>query len=172
MSRLIQAMQAILSYYDGDLYNSALTKMVYLVDLTSVKETGEQITGIKWERDHHGAFVWDILDCAKERLDLFSIVLESSNKRRIILRESVKDYSIPDDILLLVEVIVRNIPNPKHNFLEFKRYVYETSPMLTSIERGPLDLKAALEATHAIEETDKIMAGPEWDEALEYLAAN
>jgi hypothetical protein len=165
-------MQALLSRSGGWLYNSALTKLVYLVDVESVRRHGEQLSGISWKRDNFGPFVWDVIDCAKENPDFFEIVNEGGDRRRIHLR-SMCEVALSESAEGLIKDVLTKTPDPKHNFNAFKAYVYRTAPMIVSSDNGPLNLAEAVQEAGKVDElVNSIVGNPEWSEAFRYLAAN
>ncbi|MDM8537669.1 Panacea domain-containing protein [Desulfobacterales bacterium HSG17] len=164
-------MQKILARYDGQLHNAALTKMVYLIDIESVKKTGNQITSISWVRDNYGPFVWDVLNSASENQALFAIGNEGNGKRLICSQIDIEIERCEVDELLAE--LVEKIPNPKTNFLSFVDYVYDTPPMFISTSNGPLDIQEAMESAKEVDElVEELLSDPEWDEAFAYLAAH
>lgn len=170
--QLKNIMQSVLSRYDGWMYNAALTKFIYLVDIESVRKSGKQITHITWYRNNYGPFVWDVLNCAKEMPHIFEIYTEPGNKRHICLK-NVESYRNSDDIETLIDKIINSIPNPKTDFSGFKEYVYTTPPMILSRQNGLLDIAKAVFADQEVNDfADTLFNVPEWDKAFEYLAAN
>ena len=168
-------MISVLSKHDKWLYNAALTKFIYLVDVESVRRYERQITEIIWFRNNFGPFVWDVHNCAKEFPDIFDIqavVEKGMEKRRIVL----KDYFEFDTTILAESIIcdvIKKSPNPKTNFLEFKDVVYSTPPMLLSKGNGVLNMKKSIIAAKEVDNLfDSYLNTPEWQEAFEYLAMN
>lgn len=169
---LKEIMKSVLSKYERWLYNAALTKFIYLVDLESVRKHGRQITGIRWYRDNYGPFVWDVLDCAKEFPIIFGIQTEQHEKRRIILKDNFRPDT-SDDVESIICDVIRKSPNPKTNFIDFKNFVYSTPPMLLSDGNGVLDMEKTIIAAKEIDDLfDSYLNTPEWDEAFDYLAKN
>lgn len=159
----------ILKKYGGSLHNAALAKMVYLVDIEAVSRFGAQVTDIEWLRDNYGPFVWDILECVKENPATFSIT-EYEGKRLISLKD--EKCSLPSEVSELVDEVVKKAPDPNKNFIAFRKYVYETPPMMLSKCNGPLEIKEAMDAAKIVDEILEDLDTPEWHEAFEYLAAN
>lgn len=169
--RLTDLMQKILARYDGQLYNAALTKMVYLVDIESIKKSGKQVSSIEWVRNNYGPFVWDIFTCASEQNDLFSISNGNNGKRLICSKFDTPLKRCEVDELL--DELVEKIPNPKINLLSFVDYVYATPPMVISTGNGPLNIQDSMESAKEVDElAEELFSDPEWNEAFEYLAAN
>ncbi|MDM8537791.1 Panacea domain-containing protein [Desulfobacterales bacterium HSG17] len=170
--QLKDVMQSVLSRYDKWMYNSALTKFIYLMDIEAVRKFGKQITHIKWYRDNYGPFVWDVLNCAQEMPSIFEVHTEPGNKRRICLK-NVEPVQDSGEIEILLDEIVNKIPNPKTDFPGFKEYVYATPPMILSRQNGLLDIVKAVFADQEVNEfSEALFNVPEWDKAFEYLAAN
>jgi len=166
-------MAAVLSRFDGSLYNSALTKFIYLLDIEAVFRNSKQVSAIKWRRDNHGPFVWDILNCAREDKSLFTILPEAADKRRIVLLDKGYIPHVDNEVIGILEEVIAKTPNPKTHFIDFVDYVYQTPPMLLSRKNGPLDIHGAMEAAREVNEvSDVLLNTAEWDEALRYLAAN
>jgi hypothetical protein len=165
-------MQAILMRYNGWLYHGALASVIYLVDITSVKRYGRQVTDIQWYRNNYGPFAWNILDCAKEHSPIFEIHIEPGNQQRITVNKA-EDIKIPREIEALIDEVVHAVPNPQMSPQEFKEYVYETAPMLLSRSNGPLDIKKAIATAQTVDEVaDTMLNTKEWDETFEYLATH
>ncbi len=165
-------MVAILRKYGGELYNSALTKLVYLVDIEAVKRFGDQVSHINWVRDNFGPFVWDIVDQAEKDRETFEVVCDDfyKNKRRIILKNPEK-ISSEQWIIDIIDHIYNTVPNPKENFLEFTKYVYNTIPMSLSTRKHSLNIKEDILTAIEVEQfVDETLNNPEWREAIQYLA--
>lgn len=171
-TQLKNLMYVILQKYDGTLYNSALTKLVYLVDITSLYRYGKQVTDIEWKRDNFGPYVWDILNCAYANTNLFRVIGFVDNKKRIELIEG-GDCGIDPNTVDVLENIFDTAPNPNFSFNAFVEYVYSTPPMLLSKRLGDLNAKEIMNEVREIDEfTNELFSDPEWNEAFEYLAAN
>ncbi len=169
-AQLKDLMQVILTRYDGWLYNAPLTELIYLVDVEAVRRIGDQVTDIEWRRDNFGPFVWDVIDCAKLNNALFEVQAEVGNKRKIICKNP--QFELPEFVVELVDFVVKSVPDPKASFSTFKDYVYSTPPMILSKGNGPLYIERAMEAARDVDEIIRLTDTPEWEEALEYLAAN
>lgn len=170
--QLKNIMQAVLSRYDGWLYNAALTKFIYLLDIESIERSGKSLSNIQWYRDNYGPFVWDVLNCANEMPHIFEIHTEPGNKRRICLisRENNQETG---EIEKLMDEVISKIPNPKTNFSAFKDYVYATPPMILSRGNGFLNVADTVFADQEVNDfSDELFSDPEWDEAFAYLAEN
>lgn len=166
---LKDVMQAILVRYGGWLYNAALVKFLYLLDIESVRCYGSQVTKIQWVKNNYGPFVWDVVQCAKDHGEYFAICYEDG-KRRIVCTNP--QYSIPQEVESLIENVITVIPNPQKDFAAFKAYVYNTPPMLLARKNGPLDIGSAMQAERDVRTVLEMLDTPEWNEALAYLAAN
>lgn len=79
---LKEIMKIVLMKYSGDLYNSTLTKLIYLLDLESVKKTGNQISNIHWRKDAYGPFVWDVINCAETYTNDFEVICQVRNEQK------------------------------------------------------------------------------------------
>lgn len=164
-------MHAILFRSGGWLYNSALTKLIYLVDVEHVTRYGEQLSSIFWRRDNYGPFVWDVIDCAKDNPEIFEIISEE-DKRRIHLR-SMRGVPLSWSAEGLIEDVLSKAPDPKRDFNAFKAYVYKTAPMIVSSGNGPLDVPGAVREAGKVDALmNSIVENAEWSEAFRYLAAN
>ena len=161
----------ILKRYDGSLYNAALAKLVYLVDVEAMKSNGTQISSISWIRDNYGPFVWDIINVAGFCTDVFNVIYEAGNKKLIELKPGC-DAEIPEWVERVIDNVVAKTPNPKNNFVAFKDYVYKTAPMLLSTCNGPLNIAEATSALNDVEATLSMMDTHEWRNAIDYLAQN
>ena len=174
MTTLKEIMIAFLNKFDGSLYNAALTKLVYLFDIEHLYKYDLQASSVKWVRDSYGPFVWDIYQTAEKNHDIFKINIvqgEKYNKNLISLKN--KDFvSLDKKINYLVDKVFIEVPNPKHNFIEFRDYVYSTAPMVVSEGLGPLELEESVSTEKEIEEIFIEMDSPEWHEGMEWLAAH
>jgi hypothetical protein len=160
-------------YGDGELYNSAITKLVYLIDIEFAKRYGKQLTDIQWQRDSYGPFVWDIMDCAGDNPDMFEIREVEGSKRRIRAKEDTETKIVlTKNAMDIVELVIEKYPNPNVNFGAFLKSVYETPPMILSTRNGPLRV---VENMIIDKETDELfdeLDTPEWNETFDFLAAN
>lgn len=170
--QLKDLMDAVLKRYGGSLYNSTLTKFIYLIDVETVRKLNTQVTCIKWTKNHFGPFVWDIIDCAKLNPDIFKIDEISPNKRLITLLKDTETV-LPNEIKTIIDDIQKRVPNPTLSFVAFKDYVYKTPPMVLSRGHGPLDLERSIKAAIEVDAlSDTLSNDPEWEESFKYLAAN
>ncbi len=168
--KLREIIKEILSHY-GELYNAALTKMVFLVDWEAAKRWGCSVSGLKWKRQNHGPFLWDVLNCAKAYPELFEIV-EAGEKRLVRLKDWTP-ANVSPQVRKLIQEIVAKIPDPRTDFKVFVEYVYQTDPMrLTLSPYERIDLVEVAKALKDVEETEIELSTPEWKEALSYLAAH
>ncbi len=172
---LKEIMKIVLMKYGGDLYNSALTKLIYLLDLESVKRTGSQITNIHWRKDSYGPFVWNVIHCAEEYKDDFDVVYQEGTNRDKKLIQVKNLHNIPQNASVeeLVDAIKDQIPDPKVNFLKFVDAVYQTLPMQFAWGRhDEIDIQTAVNAEREVETLASELDTPEWNEAFSYLAAH
>jgi hypothetical protein len=147
--------------------NAPLTKLVYLVDLETVRRYGRQVSNITWVRDHYGPFVWDILDTAENSPERFRVRTYSGNKRYIELIS--RDTGIIEPwVEGVVDNVIASAPDP-HRFQPFLNFVYDTAPMALSTGLGPLCISEAIDAEKDVEATLGMIDTPEWDEAMEWL---
>ena len=166
-------LQAILRQYKGQLYNYALTKLVYLVDLESVRRTGKQLTDIKWVRNSYGPFVWDVLECANQHHEIFKVFVEDKDKKKVVLNAHGDNDLAPDEVLTIVRTVALSAPDPNLCPEDFLNYVYATPPMVVSQGFGPLDtVESVLAADEMNEFFDSMADNEEFHEAMSYLAAN
>ncbi|GEM_PF-3570194 len=171
---LKELMKLTLQEYGGALYNSALTKLIYLLDIESVKQTGEQITPIHWRKDYYGPFVWDIINCAeKDTLDFEVIYQPATNgeKKLILLKEPIQVNS-QSNIKKWLCKVKNHAPDPNRDFSKFLRYVYDTTPMQVALGNKELDIKSAIKAEQEVNALLAELDTPEWDEAFQYLASH
>lgn len=169
--KLKELMKLILKRY-GELYNSELTKLVYLIDVESVRRSGEQITDITWRKGFYGPFVQDIINCAEKNRDEFEIAYKegvSSEKKRIALK-TVATLKSETDIETLIDEVKNDAPNPNSDFSGFRNYVCETIPMKLCWSGSELNIKAAMEAENEVNELCSDLDTQEWNEAFNYLA--
>ncbi len=160
-------------YGGGGQYNSAITKLIYLIDIEFAKRYGKQLTDIQWQRDSYGPFVWNIMDCARDNPEMFEIRGVEGSKRRITAKEDTEtEIVLTQDAMDIVELVIKKYPNPNVNFRAFLKSVYETPPMILSTSNGPLRV---VENMIIDKETDELfdeLDTPEWNEAFDFLAAN
>jgi hypothetical protein len=172
MGGLENLMAEILRRYNGSLYNYALTKLVYLVDVHHAAKHGRTVTGIDWKRDHYGPFVWEIIDTARRENQVFSVSIVGENKKVVSLRPG-QGGQLPREVTEAIDEVVTAAPDPNHGLEAFLKYVYSTPPMKLSRGRGSLNVVEAMEAWQDVDETTEAMFNdPDWDEALRFLAAN
>ena len=163
-------LQAVLGKFDGWLYNEALTKFVYLMDLEAVKVYEEQITDINWFRNYSGPFTRDILDCVSANRTIFYVITDGQTKIGLNIHTVL---TIDSDVQMIIDKVANETPDPKGNYGAFKQYVYSTDPMVVSKSMGPLNIKRVVEASKNVDEVaDVLLNTPEWDEAFEYLATH
>ncbi|ACL04276.1 hypothetical protein Dalk_2583 [Desulfatibacillum aliphaticivorans] len=172
--KLENLLQAILSHYEGNLDVSTLTKMVYLVDLESVRRHGVQISCIEWVRDNCGPFGSEVQNCALQNPDLFDVKNEKNGDSLIGLKDGTSPLStVSSDVLDIVKAVISNTPNPRENYRSFVDYVYKTAPMLLSTQNGPLDVVASILSEQEVDAfIHSVADDEEWQAAMDYLAVN
>ncbi|KJR41845.1 hypothetical protein MCHI_002265 [Candidatus Magnetoovum chiemensis] len=161
---------AVLKRYDGNMYNFALTKFIYLIDMFNAYRTGKQLTNIKWIKSQYGPFVWDIIDVVRGLRNLFYIE-EIGDRERIYLNED--NLAIDKTISDLVDEIANNVPDPNRYPSSFRAYIYNT-PQMSELSSGQeIDLERIMKAERFIDEIYiEYSNDADFDEALEYLANN
>ena len=150
MSQTEQLLNYIIQNLSGKITKTQLIKLVYLMDLESVRFTGTQISNIKWKFHHYGPY--------DENLDGRLKKLEK-NSTIVVQQKSKKDH--PDDIYFLYQYTGKKI---KYEFEPMKKqiidtilsqygsftldallkYVYETEPMRKAKKGQYLNLKSLL----------------------------
>ncbi|MCP4399557.1 MAG: SocA family protein [bacterium] len=172
---LKEIMKIVLMKYGGELYNSVLTKIIYLLDLESVKRTGNQISDIHWRKDSHGPFVWNVIHYAEEYTDDFDVIYQEGTNGDKKLIQVKQNRNIPQNASVeeLIDAIKNQVPDPKENFLQFVDAVYQTLPMQFAWGRhDEIDIQTAVKAEREVELLASELDTPEWNEAFSYLAAH
>ncbi|OQX23688.1 MAG: hypothetical protein BWK80_24715 [Desulfobacteraceae bacterium IS3] len=168
---LKEVMKLILKKYGG-LYNFALTKLVYLIDVESVRRTGEQITNINWRKGVYGPFVHDIINCAEKNRDEFEVTYKEgfNGEKKLIDLKASATLKLETDIEALIDEVKNNAPNPNSDSSSFRDYIYETIPMKVCWSGSELNIKAAMKAEREVDELCFELDTQEWNEAFNYLA--
>jgi hypothetical protein len=166
---LKELMKLILKRYGG-LYNFALTKLVYLIDLESVRRTGEQITNINWRKGFYGPFVQDIINCAEKNRNDFEVTYKEgfNGEKKLINLKTPATLKLEANIEALIDEVKNNAPNP--NSSSFRDYIYETIPMKICWSGSELNIKVALKAEKEVDELCSELDTQEWNDAFNYLA--
>ena len=150
MFKTEQLIDYIIQNLSGKITKTQLVKLIYLVDLESVRFTGTQASDIKWKFHHYGPYD-ENLDGRLKKLEKNSIIT--------VQQKSKKDH--PDDIYFLYQHTGKEM---KYEFEPMKKqiidtilsqygsftldallkYVYETEPMRKSKRGQYLNLKSLL----------------------------
>ncbi|MCI4626949.1 MAG: hypothetical protein L3V56_13470, partial [Candidatus Magnetoovum sp. WYHC-5] len=112
---------AVLKKYDGHMYNSTLTKFIYLIDITNSYNTGWQLINVKWIKEKYGPFSWDIIRTVEKFPTLFNIQYDAAtNTKHIFLKDNT--LTIDTAISNLISEIAAKVPNPHNEIDAFVEY--------------------------------------------------
>jgi hypothetical protein len=128
--------------YPNELSKARLTKMVYLADWRSAITRHRQITSIRWRYNHHGPYVKDVEDLARNdpALTITRTYNAFGSEKEVI---SAKDGAamsppLPDEERKVLDYVIE-ITAPMY-WDEFVQLVYSTWPILTQPRYETLDL--------------------------------
>jgi hypothetical protein len=127
--------------YPSELSKARLTKMIYLADWRSAITRGRQITNIQWRYNHHGPYVRDVEQLARNDV-AFNIVKTynafGSEKEVISATDGAKIGRLLDEERRVLDHVIE-ITAPMY-WDEFVQLVYSTWPILTQPRYENLDL--------------------------------
>jgi hypothetical protein len=127
--------------YKDDLSKTRLTKIAYLADWKSAIERDQQITNIRWEFNHYGPYVDDVIETARNDLR-FEIVLTRNYygepKEVIRVREGVAEPAIDPGEKVILDFIIKK--SSSKNWGDFINLVYSTYPIITQLRFSEIDL--------------------------------
>ncbi|MGO9482409.1 MAG: Panacea domain-containing protein [Candidatus Kryptoniota bacterium] len=144
MSKLVDVLVYLLKNYPhkSELSNARLTKLVYLADWKFALKNKKQITGIQWEFNNFGPFVWDIYNCAKDNPSIFEIenTQNSFGHKKTLIKLSNENYpiNIPIDEKNMLDFVINS--TKQYDWNRFIQLVYSTFPILSSDRGDMLDL--------------------------------
>ena len=128
--------------HKSELSKARLTKMVYLADWKCALDYGNQLTRIRWEFNHHGPYVDDVVQCACDHPDDFEIAKTSnaygSPKEVITLRPAISESNMPDDVKTILDFVIKATA-PLY-WAPFIKLVYSTYPIVTQPRGARLNL--------------------------------
>ncbi|MDQ4119835.1 MAG: Panacea domain-containing protein [Acidobacteriota bacterium] len=117
-----------------ELSNARVTKMVYLCDWKHSIDFGCQITNIIWYFDSFGPFVWDVVDTAKQHLELFEVEssFTPSGNPKVLINAKQVNYSpiLAESEKKVADHVVQS--TKIKTWEEFINLVYSTYPILTA----------------------------------------
>ena len=117
-----------------DFSNARVTKMVYLCDWKCAIENGCQMTSIKWYFDNYGPFVWDVLDTAREKSDVFFINKTQNDygnaKAEIGLKSDDFAPNLSEEEKKVADHVIEQTKNL--SWRDFINLVYSTYPVVST----------------------------------------
>ena len=128
--------------FSQELSNARLTKIIYLCDWQSCKESGQQMTSIEWYFDNFGPYVNDVRDGAinSNELDVVDTInVYGTPKTQIIAKANVGYGDIDERSKKIIDdVMDRTKTMFWKNFID---YVYSTEPIKNNSRYSYLDLE-------------------------------
>ncbi len=144
---MVSTVESLLVYilskypYANDLSASRIAKLVYLVDWKFALEYDKQLTDTSWHFNHHGPYVSDFLNIAKNN-DTMSIEettnIYGSRKQLFKLNYEHVEIHISDEVREIVDFVIKATCNKNHD--EFIKLVYSTYPVISGDRHSPLNL--------------------------------
>lgn len=135
--------------YKDELSNARVTKMVYLADWRAAIQNREQITTVKWEFNHYGPWVPDVIETAKSDPDLEVYTGETMYGSPKKLIRTTSDAAVSHLRLWESAALDHVIEQTKDlNWSQFIELVYSTYPIVSKSRYSDLDL-VALAADYA-----------------------
>ena len=126
--------------HKGDLSKARLNKIVYLADWLSALETGQQVSNIRWQYNHYGPYVDDIINEVRgnARLHLKSTHNFYGDLKEIISSDADYQGELPETASVHLDKAMQE--SASRNFNEFIDLVYSTYPVKSQQKGQALDL--------------------------------
>jgi hypothetical protein len=127
--------------YKNELSNARLTKMIYLADWRAAITRGRQITDLRWEFNHYGPYLHDVIDEARANPEFHvntGHTVYGSRKQVIAL----VDGAPPTDLEHWEEEALKHVIGETSSLTwsEFIGLVYSTYPIVSQDRYNTLDL--------------------------------
>jgi hypothetical protein len=137
--------------HKNELSNARVTKMVYLADWRSAITRGKQLTNIPWVFNHHGPFVYDVLDAVRDD-PAFEVVstrnMYGAPKDLLRAANDVSYPSLEEDEKDVLDFVVET--SAEKNWDDFMRLVYSTYPIVARERYTKLDLVELAKEYHEV----------------------
>ena len=131
------------SYPNKDhLFNSRITKMIYLADWFSAVVFNHQVSPIQWYFNNFGPYVNDGIETASKTPELFNIITVEnyygSEKKVIMTTGNPYSPILTREDIISIDHVIEVTKNK--NWDEYIRLVYSTYPIIVSERYTTLDL--------------------------------
>ncbi|OAN73889.1 hypothetical protein A8B81_07240 [Sulfitobacter pontiacus] len=145
MSSIADIVAYIAEHYPhkSELSKARLTKMVYLADWQAVKQTGKQLTPIRWYFHNFGPYVDDVVNAAREDSRL---KVQLTRNAYGDFKEEIKFSSMPNIATSLTKEETKIIDSVMSEtqtmyWKKFIEHVYDTTPVKKSQRYSYLKLE-------------------------------
>lgn len=156
MNKLKEIVRFLVSHYPHkkELSKARLTKMVYIADWKSALTNGSQLTGIRWQFNHYGPYVDEVINAAYEdpEIDVVSTT-NMYGHPKVLIHSRLNNYDLrlnQDEIHILNHVINETV---NMYWDEFIKYVYSSYPITSQNRYTELDLPKLAQQYHSLERT-------------------
>lgn len=128
--------------YSNELSKARLTKLVYLSDWYSCLFQSEQMSDIDWTFNHHGPYVTDVVDIARDHQDFEVISTRNHYGSHKVVIGYTGDNQFDKLSSLDIEIMDAIIDTTKKMyFSDFIDFVYSTYPVIANERYSKLNLK-------------------------------
>lgn len=131
--------------YGNELSKARLTKLIYLMDWESCKESGVQLTNIRWFFHNYGPYVDDVVNEAYKSYYLdVGDELNFYGERKEIIHLSNNPFNELPINNYQIAIANKVLNDTRHMFWnEFIAYVYSTPPIANANRYEYLNLQGA-----------------------------
>ena len=129
--------------HKSELSKARVTKMVYLADWKSAKDTGSPVTSIKWVFNHYGPYVEDVTKAARDD-GRFAVNSEwtpyGNRKETISLKSTEANFLVDAPTMKILDDVIEKTKSL--NWDAFLKLVYSTYPVLVTDKHSTIDLQS------------------------------
>lgn len=156
MNKLREIVRFLVAHYPHkkELSKARLTKMVYIADWKCALTYGYQLTNIRWQFNHYGPYVDEVIDAAYEdpEIDVVSTTNMYGHPKVLInSRLHHNDFTLSQGEINILRHVIDETVNMFWD--EFIKYVYSSYPIASQNRYSELDLPKLAQQYHSLQRT-------------------
>ncbi|MBJ6915170.1 SocA family protein [Vibrio cholerae] len=156
MNKLREIVRFLVSHYPHkkELSKARLTKMVYIADWKCALTYGYQLTDIRWQFNHYGPYVDEVIDTAYEdpEIDVVSTTNMYGHPKVLInSRLHRNNFMLSQGEINILLHVIDETANMYWD--EFIKYVYSSYPIASQNRYSELDLPKLAQQYHSLQRT-------------------